>query len=178
MNTLNHNNESVNEQVLVDTFVKYRDQLVRILINFVNNKEDAQDAAQIAFMNCWKYRKYWSEVKDLKSWIFRIAVNVAKDIRKKPWSKRACQMIDEGDFLLSREVFSEEEEYKEKIAFIEKAILKLNKIDKQAFLFRWKHNLTCKQVAEKCNIPVGTAKTRIKRALDKIRKELNQPEFS
>ena len=63
------------EAEIVSAFNACREELVGTLFYLLGNREDALDAAQDTFMKCWRSHEGLAEVKNLKAWIFRIALN-------------------------------------------------------------------------------------------------------
>ena len=62
---------------LVAAFNAARDELVSTLMYVLGSRDDAQDAAQDAFLKCWKARDQIPDVQNLRAWIFRVALNTA-----------------------------------------------------------------------------------------------------
>src|SRR5687768_14462697 len=58
------------EAALVAAFNDLRDELVSTLMFLLGNRDDAQDAAQEAFLKCWRARATLGEVQNLRAWIF------------------------------------------------------------------------------------------------------------
>src|SRR5262245_57207477 len=58
-------------------FNEVRAELVSTLFFLLGNHEDAQDAAQDAFLKCWRTRGGLSEVRNVRAWIFRVGLNAA-----------------------------------------------------------------------------------------------------
>jgi RNA polymerase sigma-70 factor (ECF subfamily) len=63
-------------------------------------------------------------------------------------------------------------EFKEAVERLRKAILDLREEEKEVFLLRQNGDLTYEQIAEVRHCPVGTVKTQMRSALDKLRKLL------
>jgi RNA polymerase sigma-70 factor (ECF subfamily) len=66
-------------------------KLKSFLYRFVTSKEDAEDIAQDAFVKAWEKIDTFTGKSSFKTWLFSIAVNLAKDhLRaKKRWSIKA-----------------------------------------------------------------------------------------
>src|SRR6201981_578708 len=73
----------------VCAFNEVRAELVSTLFFVLGNQEDAQDAAQDAFLKCWRGRQNLSEVRNLRAWSFRVGLNGAKDWQRSAWRRRA-----------------------------------------------------------------------------------------
>jgi RNA polymerase sigma-70 factor (ECF subfamily) len=55
----------------------------RISYSVLRNHHDAEDATQETFLRVWRYRKKLAEVRELRTWLARIAWRVAVERRKK-----------------------------------------------------------------------------------------------
>src|SRR5947209_13145067 len=75
--------------LLVRTFNALRDELISTLLFVLGNRDDAQDAAQEAFIKCWGARAQLHQVQNLRAWIFRVCFNTAKDMQRSAWHRRA-----------------------------------------------------------------------------------------
>ena len=69
-------------EVLLRTFTEIRDELASTLWFVLGNQEDAQDVAQEAFLRCWRTQEGQAEIANLRAWIFRVALNAAKDLQR------------------------------------------------------------------------------------------------
>src|SRR5262249_43251403 len=83
------------EETLGRAFHDFRDELVSTLMFLLGNREDAQDAAQDAFLKCWRNRATLGEIQNLRAWIFRVGLNTAKDMQRSAWARRAKPMVGE-----------------------------------------------------------------------------------
>jgi RNA polymerase sigma-70 factor (ECF subfamily) len=73
----------------VCAFNEVRAELVSTLFFVLGNQDDAQDAAQDAFMKCWRTRQSLGKVRNIRAWIFRVGLNAAKDLQRSAWRRRA-----------------------------------------------------------------------------------------
>src|SRR2546421_12443842 len=73
----------------VRAFNEVRAELVSTLFFVLGNHDDAQDAAQDAFLKCWRSRAQLPEVRNVRAWIFRVGLNTAKDLQRSAWRRRA-----------------------------------------------------------------------------------------
>jgi RNA polymerase sigma-70 factor (ECF subfamily) len=160
-------------EVLVRAFNDLRDELVSTLMYLLGNAEDAQDAAQDAFLKCWRAQDGLGEVQNLRAWIFRVGLNTAKDFQRSAWHRRARPLMGEATMLPdSAHAPILTLEQKESMDRLRKAIVNLRSEEKEVFLLRQNGDLTYEQIAEIRNSPVGTVKTQMRSALQKLRKVL------
>jgi RNA polymerase sigma-70 factor (ECF subfamily) len=160
--------------VLLRTFTDLRDELVSTLCYILGNAEDAQDVAQETFLRCWRAQEGLPDVHDLRAWIFRVGLNAAKDLQRSAWRRRVKQLVeaDAMPMLGTPSPLSGLED-QETVQRLREALLNLRPEEKEVFLLRQNGELTYEQIAELHGRPVGTIKTQMRTALQKLRKILN-----
>lgn len=162
------------DTVLVCAFNELRDELVSTLMFLLGSRDDAQDAAQEAFLKCWRSRHTLGEVQNLRAWIFRVGLNAAKDMQRSAWNRRAKPLTGEEIMLVGREQSPGQIlEDNEALERLRRAILDLRAEEKEVFLLRQNGGFTYEQIAQMRDRPVGTVKTQMRAALQKLRKVLN-----
>jgi len=164
----------LDDDALVALFNQIRDELVSTLLYVIGNADDAQDAAQEAFLKCWRSRHTMDDVVNVRAWIFRIGLNAAKDHQRSAWKRKSRPLPDDdlmtpnrdgppGDSLEDRETLKQ----------LRDALARLRPEEREVFLLRQNGELTYEQIAEQRGAPVGTVKTQMRAALQKLRKVLN-----
>lgn len=158
----------------VRAFNDARAELVSTLFFMLGNQEDAQDAAQDAFLKCWRTRSSLVGVRNVRAWIFRVGLNAAKDLQRNAWRRRARLLGDApppepaggpsaADVVEDRETLER----------LRAALLELRQEEKEVFLLRQNGELTFEEIAELRRAPIGTVKTQMRAALQKLRRVLN-----
>jgi RNA polymerase sigma-70 factor, ECF subfamily len=146
---------------------------VSTLYFVLGNHADAQDAAQDAFLKCWRTRAALTDVRNLRAWIFRVGLNAAKDLQRNAWRRRARMLGDapppEPAAGASAAEIAEE---KESVAQLRQALGALRQEEQEIFLLRQNGELTYEEIAELRRMPVGTVKTQMRAALQKLRRAL------
>ena len=155
---------------LEEWFRVHQEELLGTVYYLVGNLQDAQDAVQEAFVRSWNHRNQLPEVRDVEAWVYRIAFNVAKDIRKTAWNQRRKSLPVDISFMPAKEntpgdIVAENEQ----IQLLRERIAALEEPDKEVFLLRQNGDLTYQQIAELLGIPEGTVKTRMRRAIEKLK---------
>jgi len=165
---------TLDENGLVALFNEIRDELVSTLLYMLGNADDAQDAAQEAFLKCWRARASVPDVQNLRAWIFRVGLNAAKDHQRSAWNRKSRPLPEEELMIPTRdETPGQSVEDQEALTLLRQAINQLRQDEKEVFLLRQNGDLTYEQIAEIRNAPVGTVKTQMRTALIKLRKVLN-----
>ena len=160
---------------LVGAYNELRLQLVSTLFYVLGNYEDAQDAAQAAFLKCWRNREGIGEVRNLRAWIYRIGLNAAKDLQRNAWRRRARPLIGPATLLQTHDACpvksAADREARERLR---QAILDLLPKEREVFLLRQNSSLTYKEIAKLLHTPVGTVKTQMRAAVAKLRQVLRE----
>ncbi len=160
---------------LVCAFNEMRIELVSTLFYVLGNYEDAQDAAQDAFVKCWRNREGIGEVRNLRAWIFRIGLNAAKDLQRNAWRRRARPLIGPSTLVESTDACpiknALDREAKERL---QRALLDLRPEEREVFLLRQNGCLTYEEIAKLRHSPVGTVKTQMRAAAAKLRQVLRE----
>jgi len=159
--------------ILLRTFTDLRDELVSTLCFILGNAEDAQDVAQEAFLRCWRTQEGLPEVNNLRAWIFRVGLNAAKDLQRSAWRRRVKPLLGADVMPMTEHVSPLAGlEEQESLHQLREALLHLRPEEKEVFLLRQNGELTYEQIAELYDRPVGTVKTQMRSALQKLRKIL------
>ena len=158
---------------LTVAFNDMRDELVSTLLYILGNREDAQDAAQEAFVKCWRTRDTLPDVQNLRAWIFRVGLNAAKDLQRSAWNRKARGFLGDETMILGRDAAPGEQlEEQEDLARLRAALLGLRPDEKEVFLLRQNGGMTYEEIAELRKAPIGTVKTQMRTALQKLRRVL------
>lgn len=159
----------------VRAFNDVRAELVSTLYFVLGSHDDAQDVAQDAFIKCWRTRDSLDDVQNLRAWIFRVGLNAAKDLQRNAWRRRAKMMGDqtppETTAMPSPDHMLEQKESQD---LLRQALQDLRPEEKEVFLLRQNGDLTYEEIAELRRTPVGTVKTQMRTALQKLKRVLKE----
>jgi RNA polymerase sigma factor (sigma-70 family) len=155
---------------LTDAFARWQDELLGTLFYLVGNREDARDALQETFVKCWRNRGSLGQIDNLKAWIFRIALNTGRDLRTSAWRRHRQPLAEGGTMLAAKErSVHVRVEREEEVTRVRAALFDLRPEEQEVFLLRQNGELTYEAIAEAIGIPVGTVKTRMRLAIEKLR---------
>ncbi len=137
------------------------------------NAEDARDCLQETFIKCWRKREQYGEIRNVRAWIFRVALNTARDMRQSAWNRRR-KAWPEGDAMDTARTASPHTlvQQNEELARLRQELSKLRAEEQEVFLLRQNGELTYAEIAAELDIPTGTVKTRMRLALARLRKAL------
>jgi RNA polymerase sigma-70 factor (ECF subfamily) len=155
---------------LLDAFVEVRADLLCALTLLLGSADDAQDAAQEAFLKCWRNRDLVRRVGNLRAWIFRVGINSGRDLRRNAWRRRS-RPLPEVEPAARQPASSPNDGLvcQETLERLRAAVQRLWPAERDIFLLRHNTDRTYAEIAELRGAPVGTLKTRMRAALKKLR---------
>lgn len=158
---------------LEEAFDRYQGELLGTLFYLVGNVEDARDALQEAFLKCWRRREEVGRIENLRAWIFRVTLNVGRDLRKSAWGRRRKPWVeDQAMPVADNPSPPAEAARREELALVRQAVAGLRAEEQEVFLLRQNGGMTYDEIARSIDIPLGTVKTRMRLALGKLREAL------
>jgi RNA polymerase sigma-70 factor (ECF subfamily) len=160
--------------------LKYQNKIIHLVNRYVRDPDEAMDVAQEAFIKAYKAIGRFRGDSAFYTWIYRIAINTAKNHlvagkRRPPKGDIDAQEAEQYDAADSlREYGTPErmllkEEIKETIA---SAIEDLPDDLRTAITLRELEGLSYEEIAETMDCPIGTVRSRIFRARDAIDSKL------
>jgi len=129
----------------------------------------SEDLTQDVFFQAWRHIAQLRNDEMLRPWLYRIATNAAKSQLRK---KRKDSSLEDGELIDESSQSWEKLENKELLLKLKKEVDSLPKKLKQVVLLHYMQHLTIAETATSICIGEGTAKSRINRALKKLRKQL------
>ncbi|MFQ5504602.1 MAG: RNA polymerase sigma factor [Planctomycetota bacterium] len=140
-------------------------------------RELVPELLQEAFLRAWRARARGIEPENELAWIFLITMNLARDQRRRELRRGPRPSLEEVDPMELRSASPAPEaglEQAETLAAARAAIRGLRDSEKEVFLLRTSAGLSFQEAARALDIPVGTAKTRMRAALIHLRRSLEQ----
>lgn len=137
-----------------------QNKFYRLSYAYLNNEADAKDAIQNAIIKAFKNYDLLKNKNMLSSWFYRILVNECTDMLRK---RKRTQNEDIDNFIISSNQDNANDILrKEQINYL------LNKMDynlKIIILLHYFEEKTLVEIAEICNQPLSTIKSRLYRGL-------------
>ena len=133
----------------------------------------AADAVQEALLKAWDHRDEFRGEAALDTWIHRIAINAALDLTRRR-KRRAEDELDEDAFEAPVAMGAERESIEQ--AFdkdLTTAMQRLSTKERQIFLLKHVEEWRLDEIAESMQMPIGSVKNSLFRAVRKLRVELH-----
>jgi RNA polymerase sigma-70 factor (ECF subfamily) len=169
----NATTESVALQAALEgVFARSQPEILGTLYYLLGNWEDARDCLQETFLKCWRAREEMSQIINLKAWVFRIAINTGRDARSSAW-KRRKQPLSDAEISYDLKAMPERLAIvSEQVQRLQNGIAQLRPEEREVFLLRQNGELTYEEISDTLKIPLGTVKTRMRLALQRLRSTL------
>jgi len=160
--------------------MRYQHKVLGLIGRFVQDSHEAEDVAQEAFLKAYKALPTFRGDSAFYTWLYRIAVNTAKNHlvsrgRRPPASDIDVDEAQRGeDNTILQELESPETslEMEELQRAIHEAIDELPEELKTAFSLREFSGLSYEEITQVMDCPVGTVRSRIFRAREAIDRRL------
>ncbi|HEX3143820.1 MAG TPA: sigma-70 family RNA polymerase sigma factor [Pyrinomonadaceae bacterium] len=160
------------EQIMIHS----QQRVMAMSWRMLGNDADARDASQEVFLRVYKYLKRYDQNQDFFAWLYRITVNVCRDVLRKRMRQAdrivplesdagiaaldvACSQDDSEQILLSRQ----------RHALIGQAIATLPHKERASILLRDVEGFSTEAVAEILQSSATTVRSQISSARKKIR---------
>jgi RNA polymerase sigma-70 factor, ECF subfamily len=161
---------------------RYERKIFRLTLNITQNREDAEDAMQEAFLKAFEHLHEFQGNSRFYTWLVRIAVNQAlmKLRKRRPNQVSLDAEVDTGEDTIPREVEdwgpSPEDRYEqsELSGILSQAIGELDPPFRVVFQLRDIEELSTEETASALGLSVPAVKSRLLRARLKLRQKLNR----
>ena len=152
----------------------YQELAFRVAYQVTGNAADAEDAAQEAFVNAYYALNRFRAGAPFRPWLLRIVANEARNRRtaagrRNALAERAQVAQASGEAGPSPEAAAEADEFR---ATLVKTLQGLREEDRLILAYRLFFDLSEAEMAEALNCPKGTVKSRLSRALARLRAAL------
>ena len=163
---------------------RYAPEVYSLLLRITEDSEEASDLTQETFLRALKSIKKFRGDSELKTWLFRIAINQSKN-RFRWWKRRKREKtvsldapVGESETPMSETVethFANPEEntlQSEREKFLFNSLNELQDIYRDAVILCDIEGLSYEEIAGVLDINIGTVKSRIARGRLELRKKL------
>lgn len=161
---------------------KYQKMIYNLCLSKLQSREDALDVSQDTFLCAYRAIGSFRGESKLSSWIYRICLNCITDHQRKKAPVISAEKDGEG---MGLEIPDTDEasdpqknlEKRERIRAVRRAIDALPDESRQIIVLREYGNLSYQEIADTLGLDVGTVKSRLNRAREKIKNILQTGNF-
>lgn len=150
-----------------------RSTILRIGLDFFGSQDDAEDIAQDALMQLWRYCENLDENRNVEALAIRIAKNCCVNLKR----RSRLQLVRSDDYTLANDSDTsltphEQLEHKENIGLLDEAISHLNPSERNLFLLRQLDGLSTEEISKSMGIGKPSVQSMISTARKKVFNEL------
>ncbi|COE00984.1 sigma-70 family RNA polymerase sigma factor [Bacillus cereus] len=163
------------EDLIDEIMNKYGQEVLQLVYSYVNNKEVAEDVTQDIFVKCYKSLQTYKGNSNLKTWLWRIAINHCKDYLKSWYNKKV--IVTEDDFTY----MESQKESVEQIVIqnaedsrLASAVMSLPIKYREVIYLFYYEELSIKEITTVIEVKENTIKTRLKKAKELLKKGLEE----
>ena len=144
-----------------------------LALRSLGNREDAADAAQDAFVRAWIGLREFRGESRFRTWLYRIVINLC--INRSPRLRRDLDALTHDEFpeLPASETVAVSVEQRELHALIHREVERLPEQYRLLVSLRYQHDLAYEEIASLLDLPLGTVKTGLFRAKERLRERLS-----
>jgi RNA polymerase sigma-70 factor, ECF subfamily len=167
------------EQALTQLYDRYHRLVFSLALAIVNDRETAEEVTLDVFMRVWqKAGTYRAEQAKVSTWLTHIARHHAIDILRRRAARLDQSAIHWEDAISKLESSYPDPQESAEVSLrrehIHAALNQLPAEQRQALLLAYFGGYTQSQIAELLAQPLGTIKTRLRLAMQKVREFLNK----
>ncbi len=153
---------------LVDNYKSYA---YTIAFKIVNNRPEAEEVAQDAFIKAFNYLRSFNRTARFSTWLYRIVFNTAISYKRK--NRQLFQDIETAEKEPGERADAAAEK-DDKQVFLTRALEQLNPTDRYALELYYLQEFTLEEVAETMGQNINTIKVRVHRARLRLAEELKR----
>jgi RNA polymerase sigma-70 factor (ECF subfamily) len=159
---------------------RYQDRLYNAVFRFLNDAEDAQDVTQEAFISAWQALGRFKGDAKFFTWIYRIAINHAIDLRRKQKVGQSLEVrLNEELVPVAASPSNRPEdaaERRDEAEKLRKALDLLSPEHRMVLILKEIDGMKYEEMADALEVPIGTIRSRLHRARLELREILERQE--
>ncbi|PKR77077.1 RNA polymerase subunit sigma [Halalkalibacillus sediminis] len=161
-------------RIVEECMNEYGDEIKRLVFTYVSNHADADDISQEVFLKVYQKIDQFKGESELKSWIYRIAINKSKD-HLRSWKYRQQKLKDKMERTFKKEsavehqtpehISIEDEEANTLMEHVYELPVKYREV----IILHYFEQLSTKEIAEVLETNLNTVKARLKRGRERLK---------
>ena len=156
---------------------QYEKKVYTLCFRMCGNSEDAEEAAQDAFLALWRGIDRFRQESSLSTWIYRLATNACIDtLRRRKKQSGSVSLDDEELFVDAVDTSPQPQEtveHREAQKLLQEGLFALPEEYRKVLILREIEGLSYTEIAESASIELGTVKSRISRGRSLLRNFLS-----
>lgn len=143
---------------------RYQDRVYRFLLRLTRSQDDALDLTQDTFMRAYQSIERWRPDALFRTWLFRIARNVAFDRLRRDKRVEFVELDEDAEIPDTAAGPDAALETAQRYRLLESALERLPAEHREILLLREIEEMPYEEIAQVLDLNIGTVKSRIARA--------------
>ncbi len=148
---------------------RWEGEALNLAYRLTGNLEDARDVCQAAYIKVYEGLPDFDGRSRFSTWLFRIVVNLCRDHQRRQQSARRRQRAATAAVETDHEGAQRRAQQTELGILVAEAVGGLPSSEREVLVLRHYHGLACAEVARILGVPVTTARSRLARAIGRLR---------
>ncbi|MBO9617462.1 MAG: RNA polymerase sigma-70 factor [Niabella sp.] len=161
-------------QAFDQLFRLFYPRLVKFAIQFLRERQDAEDAVAVFFIRLWQKRNRLPPLDYPETYIYTAVKNTCLNYKRDRKSKTMLHQTDGDAKNYSPETFQQPDESKELKLLLEKAIAALPVQRRLIFILVKEEGLKCREAAAILNLSVRTVESQLYKAVKTLARAISQ----
>ena len=159
------------EQKFAQTVAEHKSTIYTVCYMFSQDADEVNDLFQEVLVNLWKGFESFEHRSDIKTWIYRVALNTCISIDRKKKKVRTILQRRQSEVRLTMDInlFEDRDEDTRQVDMLHKRISRLQPFDR-AIVLLWLENLPYEEIGQIVGITAKNVSVRLYR----IREQLKQ----
>ncbi len=156
---------------------RYQDMIYGLALSIVRSPEDAEEAAQDAFVKLFHARGHFDPSREVEPWLLRIAGNACRDRLRRRKAHALPMLRGEDDEDLAQQLPDPHAEQDAAVSMQQAIRIELDRLSERARLpleLKYLRGLTNQQIADALGISLSNVKVQLARAKDILASRLEK----
>ncbi|WP_274608128.1 sigma-70 family RNA polymerase sigma factor [Peribacillus sp. TH27] len=156
------------ESLLDEIMSLYGQDILQLVYSYVKDVVVAEDLTQEIFIKCYKALPTYNQQSNIRTWLWRIAINHCKDYRKS-WYFRKVSTAEEEQEWTSTDNVEEEIIQQDEDRQLAGAVMELPIQYRELIYLHYFQEMKLKDISEITGVKLGTVKTRMRQAKRRLK---------
>ncbi|MEV5039568.1 sigma-70 family RNA polymerase sigma factor [Peribacillus frigoritolerans] len=156
------------ESLLDEMISLYGQDILQLVYSYIKDAVVAEDLTQEIFIKCYKALPTYNQQSNIRTWLWRIAINHCKDYRKS-WYFRKVSTAEEEQEWTSSDNVEEEVIQQDEDRQLAVAVMELPIQYRELIYLHYFQEMKLKEISDITGVKLGTVKTRMRQAKRRLK---------
>ncbi|MFK4392601.1 RNA polymerase sigma-70 factor (ECF subfamily) [Peribacillus frigoritolerans] len=156
------------ESLLDEMMSLYGQDILQLVYSYIKDAVVAEDLTQEIFIKCYKALPTYNQQSNIRTWLWRIAINHCKDYRKS-WYFRKVSTAEEEQEWTSSDNVEEEVIQQDEDRQLAVAVMELPIQYRELIYLHYFQEMKLKEISDITGVKLGTVKTRMRQAKRRLK---------